>query len=341
MALHLRLGEVSVLRVLGRVRGDRDGLTYYDVPIFRSITQLILDDNVMPQITTQTQITVSVRDMMGKEVHLEIHFHAQMKTLMEIYCDRTYQSYHGMRVFFRCQRVSDRDFMTLAELGIEDSNRIQALPSMTGDIGYFAQHMLLELSPGRKFLQDNAALLEASAADAERIVNTLCPTGAPDLPTCCLSDAVLNAHAYATLIAFVNNLRVRPKQPSRIDVSYGKHDEQVRVSLHELLHLVGAEQAQQVLRLYGSSVDSIIIRRVTATAQGHFIAFHTDTGSSKTMQIPLNPESEYEGGRLVYATINGFLRPARPPGSFTIHEWNMPHGVTALKRVVRYRWQKF
>jgi len=67
------------------------------------------------------------------------------------------------------------------------------------------------------------------------------------------------------------------------------------------------------------------------------MAFHTDDiSSSKTMQVALNKEDEYEGGRLVFATVEGFLQPARPPGAYTIHHWYMPHGVTELRSGVRY-----
>ena len=42
-----------------------------------------------------------------------------------------------------------------------------------------------------------------------------------------------------------------------------------------------------------------------AAGQRNVIAFHTDRGSSKTMQVALNEESEYDGGRLVFATGDG------------------------------------
>jgi predicted 2-oxoglutarate/Fe(II)-dependent dioxygenase YbiX len=103
-----------------------------------------------------------------------------------------------------------------------------------------------------------------------------------------------------------------------------------------LAALLGGAQQRRLASLYGSRADRIAIRRVAAAGQSNVIAFHTDTGSFKTMQVPLNEESEYDGGRLVYATSNGFLKPERLPGSYTIHHWNMPHGVTALRRGARY-----
>jgi len=54
------------------------------------------------------------------------------------------------------------------------------------------------------------------------------------------------------------------------------------------------------------------------------------------MQVPLNDEREYLGGRVVYATNAGFVRPKRCLGSYTLHDDDVPHGVTALTRGVRY-----
>jgi hypothetical protein len=54
------------------------------------------------------------------------------------------------------------------------------------------------------------------------------------------------------------------------------------------------------------------------------------------MQIALNDDSEYDGGRLVFATSEGFLIPRRPAGSATIHTHEVVHGVTALRSGVRY-----
>jgi hypothetical protein len=166
----------------------------------------------------------------------------------------------------------------------------------------------------------------------------LCPAGSPDVRTLVVGgeERALDAHACTALLAFVDDLRRHVTPNSRIDISHGAHDEQVHISMRELERLVSTDQAQRLQRLYGSPIDEIIIRRVAAVAQHHLIAFHTDISSYKTMQVALNEEDEYEGGRLVFATVEGFVEPARPPGAYTIHHWNMPHGVTGLRSGVRY-----
>ena len=55
------------------------------------------------------------------------------------------------------------------------------------------------------------------------------------------------------------------------------------------------------------------------------------------MQVPLNDESEYVGGKLVF--VNGNCKisvPSRPAGSYTIHDDTILHGVSRLDSGVRY-----
>ena len=72
----------------------------------------------------------------------------------------------------------------------------------------------------------------------------------------------------------------------------------------EVTALIGAsafEHLEAVFRAGGAGpCDKIKARRVAASGNS-WIPFHTDY-ANRVMQIPLNDESEYEGGRLVFAT---------------------------------------
>ena len=54
------------------------------------------------------------------------------------------------------------------------------------------------------------------------------------------------------------------------------------------------------------------------------------------MQITLNCDTEYKGGRIVFYTKNGFSIHKRPAGFLTSHDWNILHGVTKIHSGVRY-----
>lgn len=65
------------------------------------------------------------------------------------------------------------------------------------------------------------------------------------------------------------------------------------------------------------------------------INFHTDV-SLKTLQLSLNSDDEYEGGKLVYATQESLAQPKRNQGTVTVHNNRIVHGVTLFKSGVRY-----
>jgi hypothetical protein len=54
-------------------------------------------------------------------------------------------------------------------------------------------------------------------------------------------------------------------------------------------------------------------------------------------QVSLNDKREYGGGRLVFAVAGrGFVQPSRAPGSASVHDGAIVHGVTEMKNGVRY-----
>lgn len=64
--------------------------------------------------------------------------------------------------------------------------------------------------------------------------------------------------------------------------------------------------------------------------------FHIDKFSKKTLQVSLNSDNEYRGGKLIYATKDGFEVPVRGEGTVTVHDDEIVHGVTKMESGVRY-----
>ena len=115
-----------------------------------------------------------------------------------------------------------------------------------------------------------------------------------------------------------------------------QHDLQLVLTTQALGNLVGAAAVQALLGHFGSgTVNEIKLRRVEADGGMRVINYHLDS-ARKTMQVALNGEGEYEGGKLVYITGDGFEQPRRPAGSATIHDNTIVHGVTQLVSGVRY-----
>ena len=54
------------------------------------------------------------------------------------------------------------------------------------------------------------------------------------------------------------------------------------------------------------------------------------------MRVALCDDSEYDGGKLVYATNGKLEAPSRKIGTVTIHDNQIVHGVTEFLSGVRY-----
>jgi len=117
--------------------------------------------------------------------------------------------------------------------------------------------------------------------------------------------------------------------------SPGQEDLKVELSLSELGDVVGEETVASLVALFNGRVDEVKLRRVEAGGERHVINFHTDV-SLRTMQVTLNGEEEYEGGRVLFVTEDGVQQPPRPAGSAIIHDNSIPHGVTEMVRGTRY-----
>jgi predicted 2-oxoglutarate/Fe(II)-dependent dioxygenase YbiX len=97
--------------------------------------------------------------------------------------------------------------------------------------------------------------------------------------------------------------------------------------------MIGESAFNELERTFGDRYHEIILRR--CSAHGKFINFHTDQ-SLKTLQLAVNGDDEYAGGRLVFAADGKLLAPARPAGTVTIHHNDIVHAVTVLESGVRY-----
>merc|ERR1712188_205538 len=102
--------------------------------------------------------------------------------------------------------------------------------------------------------------------------------------------------------------------------------------------MLGAHKVEQLISLFGTDPANqleIKLRRVTPSTVPHCINFHLDH-ALRTMQVPLNERGQCEGGKLVFVTRQGLVWPDQAPGSATIHDNTIVHGVSSHKSGVRY-----
>ena len=101
---------------------------------------------------------------------------------------------------------------------------------------------------------------------------------------------------------------------------------------------------EHLFKTFGGDAYTVTIRtmrRVAAAEEGGKgkcinFHFHGNHVTFRTMQVPLNAESEYEGGRPVFVTEEGLVWPWRRAGSATLHDSGIAHRVGLHVRGMRY-----
>lgn len=189
------------------------------------------------------------------------------------------------------------------------------------DIGEWGAH---EEAMGTSFLKGSAV----SGEDARAIMRTLGASKYTMFKT--LSDVGMDERSRTAIIEHVDMFHA--------ENAIEEADLILPLSHAQLLVLVGEEvvgRLEVIFGRFGCDDYNMVVRRVEPVGNGRCINFHTDV-TRRTMQVVLNDESEYDGGRLVYATDEGLLWPNRKAGSAILHDDSIAHGVSMHLRDVRY-----
>lgn len=179
--------------------------------------------------------------------------------------------------------------------------------------------------PGCKFLGSDVAVQATSTKDVAALVAELggCLDEVPrSFPDHELVDQAGRANLMRLVDAHITN-----ETSKTVDL-------RVPITEDQLVEAVGADASSRMFKIFGGHPNAIRLRRVEAS-KGESVAFHTDY-SLKTMQIPLNSDTEYDGGRLVWVQGGRFEVPPRHAGSATIHTCGVVHAVTPMTSGVRY-----
>lgn len=130
--------------------------------------------------------------------------------------------------------------------------------------------------------------------------------------------------------------------------SNAQEDMKLRFSDEVAFQLIGEEPCKKLFNLVPSagkhnlSGPMLVLRLTKGETQG-CIKFHVDKGIGypnahrKTVQVSLNDDISYNGGKLVFVVGEGKLEiPKRSAGTMTVHGSNILHAVTKLWEGSRY-----
>ena len=192
------------------------------------------------------------------------------------------------------------------------------------DIGIFDSHVN---SIGTQFLThtNKKAQLIPSTLDLKQITKSLDADPKSTMTSFANKYTFLNAKQCHTLIQDTEHAWNQNGKQLK-DFKY-------HLTKLQLVELIGIDAVSQISKQINHLFNRIVIRR--CSEKGKCIRFHCDH-SLQTMQIPLNDENEYIGGKLCFVMNEKLFYPKRLAGSATIHRNNIAHAVTTLRAGVRY-----
>jgi hypothetical protein len=150
-------------------------------------------------------------------------------------------------------------------------------------------------TPGVSYLHSPATLAAAAPSEAVHLMQQL--GGDPAARPCSQPDRVLLApEQRRVLTSLLDDLHAAAASKNP--------DVRATLTARRLKALLGAEAVRDLAAAFGEChvYDTFKLRRVEALGSaGLCVPFHTDY-SMRTLHVALNDESEYTGGRLVFAT---------------------------------------
>ena len=281
-------------------------------------------------------VSIKVRGQTGTEIFFKIKRRSTLKKLMDVYVQRQQTTLSAFRFIFDGNRIRNPETETPYDLEMENGDVIDAMLEQVGFVDFGGW----QGSVGRQFLLD--ANCVARLEDSQEIARSL-GGSLSAAPECFEDDTLIDAEGCARLISVLEHKRSK-MHASPVDL-------QVELTRAELRATIGSDTLATLCARFHEPFDRIKLRRVQAlrapadkgqhandetAAPIMCIGFHLDRTSVRTMQIPLNDEASYAGGRLLFATGRGMLRPRRSAGSATIHDNTIAHGGTQMTRGGRY-----
>jgi uncharacterized protein (TIGR02466 family) len=197
----------------------------------------------------------------------------------------------------------------------------------------------------QRFLVQHADPASATEAELDLIRGHGIPTDTPSDPDGRLIEniAALSAEQCETLSRFAE-AHMTSIVPDTVD---DLPEYQVNLSVEGLTELLDRDTVAALLKMpealdapsdlaIGDLYERVdIFLRMYSPQTRPYISFHSDT-CTYTVNIALNDDSGFDGGKLLAVNGSALKAPPRPPGTAILHAGNLVHGVTKIERGTRY-----
>lgn len=241
------------------------------------------------------------------------------------------------------------DNRTLSQCGIDDCSLVFLVLRLRGDIGSWCVPKAGQFEVSKHLLSTDGAWATASPEQVQAVVSSatgpqpadrMAPYGEFQV-----YPALITRGQCGAVVKYIEHCWHRQDKPKSADSACQHHCQDFRMELcaAELASYIGIDAVHALVSLCDGNklvpdLPRFIARRVAMQgyAQGHCIHFHRDVASS-IVNVALNSEQEYVGGRLLLVSNDGarIERPSRDTGSAIMINGAV-HAVSAMSAGIRY-----
>ena len=276
---------------------------------------------------------IYVKNCIGDTITLLVEFSDTVAHLMSLILEKYHIHPDHQRLIF-ADKVMERE-RPLSDYGIQANSTIYVMLQMTGMISAFTTTDESDVLTRWLMLTD-AKRATAPAPPKEHLLAQMRICKASFFKRMKIrytGESLLSRCQRQKCICFMNEARqMLSPQSADMKITFTSEGEKALASLLNLRSFT------PIHRLHSTGMVKIAFRRTEAPIAG-CIGWHCDGGYARnTVQITLNDDTEYEGGRICFVVGKDakLIVPSRPAGTLTEHRPDVLHGVTRLHRGVRY-----
>lgn len=271
---------------------------------------------------------VSVRTTNGKILHLNVFPSDNVASFMDLISKKEKIPAGNFRLLYKGFIISDFPAKKLAEFNIQDDSAFQVLLNLSGAVINFKDRG--EMSPLNRWLLHGGEV----TPDLIKLCQKKMEKPGSTTDFCIFYGASISTEIMERCVEFIDYIY------GKMTVGSSKyqtvHPFDLKLVLDEKAAVYLLQDSYEQIISHGPLENKVILRRLRGPTPG-CVSFHQDgPGTTGSVQLNLNSDTAYEGGKVHFLTHEGIVTPSRPSGTLINYHGGVWYGISKLWEGTQY-----